>query len=154
MIKLVISIVLSVVLYAPDNWSGYDKMKDYFWNLQKRHYVEVLKYFNDPVHIKAFICVIWSESNFKESAYNGYDAGICQNNRVHGPKEKFMDYKVSIKYGSEYFNGALIISNNDIAFAAARYNGGYNVNLTKYKNWKTYVQKICFKAYELRDIRI
>jgi hypothetical protein len=154
MTKLFLLTVLSILLYAPDTLTGYEKMREYFPNMKERHYIEIRKNIKDTNTAKYFMSIIQYESMYNEKAYNGNDSGIAQINRVHGEPSKFFDYKVSIAFGARYFKTALQSSQGDYGIAVAKYNAGINANLAKYKGWRGYARRVCFKYDEIKDVRI
>jgi soluble lytic murein transglycosylase-like protein len=151
--KWIVLITLLITFYSPDKLSGYEKMREYFPNMKERHYVEIRKNISDPEEAKYFMSIIQYESRYNERAYNGYDAGIAQINRVHGDAHTFFDYKKGIEFGASYFRKAVKSTRRDFSISVIKYNAGHNANLAKYKNW-SYVRRVCFKYDEIKDIKI
>jgi soluble lytic murein transglycosylase-like protein len=154
MTKLFLLTILSILLYAPDQLTGFEKMREYFPELQKDVWAEVypnsLKNKLDP----ALVCsVIRKESNFDKYAENKISKAqsLMQIHPVHG---NYKDWKKNIAFGTSHLRELIDMTGGDIPVALAKYHAGPNYKLINYRHWRTYGWRICFKAYELRDVRI
>jgi soluble lytic murein transglycosylase-like protein len=154
MIKIIITIVLSIVMYAPDKLTGFEKMREYFPELQEDVWEEIFNNCTKKKIDPALVCsVIRKESNFNKTAENKISKAqsLMQIHPVHGD---YKDWKKNLDFGTTHLKELIDLTGGDIPVALAKYHAGPNYKIIKYNHWQTYGWQICFKAYELRGLRI
>lgn len=132
------------------NSGSYACYRDFYPTLQHDTYRLAKKYCEKKkINLGVYIAMLKMESGFKRTAHSPKGAiGIAQVMPFHYKKnpDRLYDKEFNIDISTEYYCFLMKISNNNTAYALARYHAGHNKNLSQYTHWIDYVFPIMENA--------